>query len=277
MLVPFALSDSWPLGLAGGCTGCRSDVTVDTRPSAYESRSDPQQAVDKRLEPDYPAAEPESEANATSSSTSARRAVREVVETILLALVIFVAVRALVLNFKVDGRSMMPNLINHEMLLVNRNVYFHFDLNELRNVLPGDDTDEEDIVYPLHPPERGDIIVFNPPLNVPSDKPYIKRVIGLAGDTVVIRDGSVFVNDIELEEPYIASGITDCESGRECGPVDVPEGEVFVLGDNRGDSSDSRVFGPVPIDNVIGKAWITYWPLSEFDIVPHYDYPELSG
>lgn len=224
-----------------------------------------------------PVGETNTEPGPEPEATSSKRAVREIVETILLALVIFVAVRALVLNFKVDGKSMMPNLINHEMLLVNRNVYFHFDLNDVRNMLPGKDTAAEDIVFPFHPPDRGDIIVFNPPLAVPSDKPYIKRVIGLPGDTVAIRDGSVFVNDVQLQEPYIAAGITECGAPRECGPLTVPEGDIFVLGDNRGDSSDSRVFGPVPIDNVIGKAWITYWPLDEFDLVPHYDYPELSG
>lgn len=215
--------------------------------------------------------------SAPQRDAKARRAVREIVETIILAVVIFVAVRAVVLNFKVDGRSMLPNLVNHEMLLVNRNVYFHFDSNEILSLLPGEDSEVENIVYLFHPPERGDIIVFEPPTAVPSTKPYIKRVIGLPGDTVVIRNGSVFVNDVELDEPYIEDGITTCRGERQCAPVEVPEGTVYVLGDNREDSSDSRAFGPVPIDNIIGKAWITYWPPDEFGIVPHYDYPELSG
>lgn len=249
---------------------------MNDRTRAYESLADPDHA---RQTPDIQPAtgDPAADSEQADPKRSTRRAVREVVETLLLALVIFVAVRALVLNFKVDGRSMMPNLVNHEMLLVNRNIYFHFDANEVRNLLPGEDTDHEDVVYPFHPPERGDVIVFNPPLDVPSDKPYIKRVVGLAGDTVEIRDGSVFINDVQLDEPYIASGITSCRRTEQCSRITVPEDEIFVLGDNRGDSSDSRVFGPVPIDNVIGKAWITYWPLREFDIVPHYDYPELSG
>lgn len=252
---------------------------MENRTPTYEPPPEVAPRPDQDHAPDVLLGEPEVKGDAKSSSPArtSGRAIREIIETILLALVIFVAVRALVLNFKVDGSSMRPNLINNEMLLVNRNVYFHFDLNDVRNLLPGDDTADEDIVFPFHPPERGDIIVFTPPLDVASDKPYIKRVIGLAGDTVAIRDGSVYVNDVELEEPYIADGITGCRGARECTPVTVPEGEVFVLGDNRGDSSDSRVFGPVPIDNVIGKAWIAYWPLDEFDIVPHYDYPELSG
>ncbi|MEJ7761390.1 MAG: signal peptidase I [Thermomicrobiales bacterium] len=211
------------------------------------------------------------------SRSGVGRAVREIVETIILAAVIFVAVRAVVLNFKVDGSSMLPNLVNTEMLLVNRNVYFNFDRNAVLNLLPGDDREGEDITYVFHPPERGDIIVFDPPTARPSEQPYIKRVIGLAGDVIQIRNGSVFVNDVELDEPYIAAGITGCTTERFCGPVTVPEGSIFVLGDNRNNSTDSRVFGPVPIDDIIGKAWLTYWPMKHFDLVPHYDYPELSG
>ncbi|MDQ3167114.1 MAG: S26 family signal peptidase, partial [Chloroflexota bacterium] len=84
-------------------------------------------------------------------------------ETIVLAAIIFVAVRAVVLNFKVDGPSTLPSLIDREMPLVDRNVYFHFDQNDPRNLLPGEDREGEDIVYPFHLPERGAIIVFDPP------------------------------------------------------------------------------------------------------------------
>jgi signal peptidase I len=201
-------------------------------------------------------------------------AIREIVETLLLAFVIFVAVRAVVLNFRVDGSSMVPNLHNKEMLLVNRNVYFHFDMNEWLDKLPFVERDGEHIVYPFHPPQRGDIIVFNPP--TVSDKPYIKRVIGLPGDTITIENGSVYRNGVKLDEPYIQDGITDCPRTK-CDPVRVPEGEVYVLGDNRKNSTDSRIFGPVPVENIIGKAWITYWPLDDFGLVPHFDYPGTSG
>jgi signal peptidase I len=204
---------------------------------------------------------------------SAARAVREIVETLLLALIIFVAVRALVLNFRVDGNSMVPNLQDQEMLLVNRNVYLHFDVNKWLNYLPGDDREEPRIVYPFHPPERGDIIVFNPP--VESEKPYIKRVIALAGETVEIKaDGYVYINGQKLDEPYIQGPITECTS-RKCDAVTVPEGAVYVLGDNRRNSSDSRIFGPVDVDDIIGKAWLTYWPFDDLGLVPHYDYPGI--
>lgn len=200
-------------------------------------------------------------------------AVREIVETLLLAFVIFVAVRAVVLNFKVDGESMAPNLQNQEMLLVNRNVYFHIDLNGWLDALPGVERDGERIVYPFHPPERGDIIVFEPP--TVSDKPFIKRVIGLPGETITIENGFVYIDGVQLEESYIEGGITECNRSR-CDPITVPEGSVYVLGDNRRHSSDSRIFGTVEIDDIIGKAWVTYWPLSDFGFVPHYDYPEIS-
>src|SRR5215217_3554316 len=206
-----------------------------------------------------------------TAAKSATRAVREIVETLLLALIIFVAVRALVLNFRVDGSSMVPNLHDQAMLLVNRNVYLHFDLNNWLNYLPGDDREGQHIVYPFHPPERGDIIVFNPP--VASEKPYIKRVIAVAGETVEIKqDGYVYIDGQKLDEPYIQGPITECNV-RKCEPVTVPEGDIYVLGDNRRNSSDSRIFGPVDVDNIIGKAWLTYWPMEDFGLVPHYDYP----
>jgi signal peptidase I len=141
------------------------------------------------------------------------------------------------------------------------------------DIIPGVDRSGQDIVYPFHPPERGDIIVFNPP--TVSDKPYIKRVIGLPGETITIADGFVYVNGVKLDEPYIDGAITECNRSK-CDPVTVAEGSVFVLGDNRRNSSDSRIFGPIKVDSIIGKAWITYWPFSDFGLVPHFDYPGIS-
>jgi len=224
------------------------------------------------VEPAATAAVPVAEPPARASVRPAVRAAREIAETLVLALVIFLGVRLLVLNFRVDGASMIPNLSNREMLLVNRNAYLHFDLNGVLNLLPGDDRDGERIVYPLDPPERGDIIVFEPPTD--SDKPYIKRVIALPGETVVIRNGDVYIDDTLLDEPYIEEGITDCITFG-CDPLTIAEGEVFALGDNRDNSSDSRSFGPFPVENIIGKAWFTYWPTGDIGLVPHYDYPGL--
>lgn len=199
---------------------------------------------------------------------------RELIETILLTLVIFVAVRTLVVNFRVDGESMHPSLTNGEYLLVNKAVYFHFDLNKMRNALPGPDTQAKDVVYLFHPPQRGDIIVFDPPVN--SDKPYVKRVIGLPGDHIAIHDNKVFVNGRPIEEPYIAAPpqYTYPTTG---GDITVASGNIFVLGDNRNNSSDSHHFGQVPLDSVIGKAIISYWPRDTFGFIPHERYAGADG
>jgi signal peptidase I len=186
-------------------------------------------------------------------------------------------VRTLVVNFRVDGESMHPSLQNGEYLLVNKAVYFHFDLNAVRNLVPGQHHDGQDIVYLFHPPQRGDIIVFDPPVR--SDKPYVKRVIALAGETVAIHDGKVFVNGEALNEPYIADvphypyplGATGG------GEFVVPPGMIFVLGDNRNNSSDSHVFGAVPLDSVIGKAFISYWPPDGVGLIPHERYVGANG
>lgn len=204
--------------------------------------------------------------------TGRRRALtfaRELIETILLTLVIFVAVRTLVVNFRVDGESMSPSLNNGQYLLVNKAVYFHLDLNAVRNIIPGQHRQGQDEVYLFHPPQRGDIIVFDPPLR--SDKPYVKRVIGLPGDRIMVHDNKVYVNGAALTEHYIAAPphYTYPLGG---GEFTVPAGTIFVLGDNRNNSSDSHVFGQVPLDNVIGKAIISYWPPEGFGFIPHERY-----
>ncbi|HRA46790.1 MAG TPA: signal peptidase I, partial [Thermomicrobiales bacterium] len=180
---------------------------------------------------------------------------------------IFFGVRLLVLNFKVDGQSMLPNLINNELLLVNRNAYGEIDLNDWLNRIPGVNREGTWVVHRFAPPKRGQIIVFNPPNG--DDKPYIKRIIATEGEHVTFRNDHVFVNGVQLEEPYITRK-TVCD-GRWC-DFTVPDGYVYVLGDNRTASSDSRFFGPVPIDSIIGKAIFTYWPIKEIGLVPHHDY-----
>lgn len=231
-----------------------------------DSRGVPQDTDDERT----------SQTSATEGKKKSSSMVREVIETLLLALLIFVAVRAVVLNFRVDGQSMDSALANNEMLLVNRNAYFGFDQDQWLNWLPGVDYDEDDTWYPFGTPERGDVVVLSPPEGATADKPYIKRVIGLPGDTFAIRDDNVYINGIELVEPYLDSG-TVTENCRElCGPLEVPEGSVVVLGDNRSHSEDSRFFGFVPIENIIGKAWITYWPVDNIGIADHFEYPELN-
>lgn len=245
-------------------------------PDGYSIARDPDiahwQPAGSPTSPPEPGVQAVSAARAQPAK-SAGKALREIVETILLAAVIFFGVRLLVLNFKVDGSSMTPNLTDQELLLVNRNAYSDVDLNRILDYIPGIDRDEPWVIWEFDPPERGDIVVFDPPNG--DDKPYIKRVLALEGETISIRDGSVFVDGIELDEPYIRDGITECVRGESSCEWTVPEGSVFVMGDNRRNSTDSRTFGPVAVDSVIGKALVTYWPSDEIGIVPHYDYPEI--
>ncbi len=223
-----------------------------------------------RPRPESIAAAPAPEAQKSASSSGA---LREVIETLILAAIIFLGVRLVVLNFRVDGESMTPNLQDREMLLVDRNAYFHFDASTVDALLPGDQTAGGKEWYLFGAPQRGDIIVFDPPVNSP--KPYIKRIIGLPGDHITFNNGSVMVNGAALPEPYIDQK-TRCQRDEYCDVV-VPDGDVFVLGDNRGNSSDSRVFGPVSVDRIIGKAWVGYWPLDAVGFVPHYSYPDIPS
>lgn len=231
---------------------------------------------DERVLPTAEATAVDAEPAAAKTRHPAARAAREIVETLLLALIIFLAVRMVVLNFRVDGHSMDPNLDDAQMLLVNRNAYLSFDGNRLRNLLPGDDREGADEVYPFDPPERGDIVVFDPPVTDGEGKPYIKRVIGLPGERITFRKGDVLVDGQLLEEPYISGHITECDQEPENCRLTVPEGSVFVLGDNRDNSTDSRSFGTVDVDAIVGKAWFSYWPFDDLGLVPHYDYPGIA-
>jgi signal peptidase I len=192
-----------------------------------------------------------------------------VINTFMLALVIFLTARLLVLPYQVDGRSMAPNLEDRDRVLVNRAVYMHLDLAKFLDWIPGVDTSDT-AFYPFHSAERGDIVVLNPPQYSP--EPFIKRTIGVAGDVIDIKDGFVYVNGWQLDEPYIDGAVTDCGRSLYCARFVVPDGTIFVLGDNRQHSFDSRSFGPVPLDNVIGKAWFANWPADRIGFIPDYDY-----
>ena len=169
-------------------------------------------------------------------------------------LVFALLVIALVLVFvvqpvKVEGTSMLPRLHDGERIFVNKLVYY--DIPEL---------------------ERGDIVVFW----FPDDptKSYIKRVIGLPGDTVHVRGGRVFVNNKELQEPYLENSL-NVASGDDP-PVYVRPHYYFVMGDNRDNSSDSRSWGLVPEKYIYGKALFRYWPLSEASVIRHEtEYPDI--
>ncbi len=209
-----------------------------------------------------PPTAPETEKK-TRTGIRVGRLARDLIETVILALLIFVGVRAMVQNFRVEGSSMEGSLHNGQYILVNKATYFKVDLSFL-NFLPFFDAGDNPVHYIFGGPGRGDVVVFRFP-NQP-ERDFIKRVIGLPGDQVEIKDGLVFVNGHALDEPYELERPT-----HDYGPVVVPEGQYFVLGDNRNNSYDSRSWGFVPEDDIVGKAWLSYWPFSEFGMVsdPH--------
>jgi len=166
---------------------------------------------------------------------------RELIETLVLTLVIFLLVRFAAPNYRIEGFSMEPNFHDGQYLFVNR------------------------LVYLLRPPERGDVIVLIPPSNTARD--YIKRVVGLPGEHVQIVDGRVLINGQPLPEPYPLN-----RGSYSYGPVTVGPDEYFVLGDNRDYSSDSHSWGMLSANEVIGKAWVTYWPPDMMGLVPTYTY-----
>ena len=163
----------------------------------------------------------------------------DILETIILALVLYFGINALSARVRVDGFSMIPTLQNGEYILVNK------------------------LAYKTGTPNRGDIIVFRLPGDETQD--LIKRVIGLPGDTIKIKDGIVTINGQKLEEPYIA------QSPLYFGEWVIPNGSLFVLGDNRNDSRDSHQWGLLPLQNVIGKSVLIYWPPNDWKIINHTD------
>jgi signal peptidase I len=194
-----------------------------------------------------PDTQPEEEISSQAEEGSSHRpkvwsAVYEILETVLLAVVIWLAVNFTTARYVVDGSSMEPTLHTGQFLIVSR------------------------LAYRLGSPQRGDIIVFHFPGNPNED--YVKRIIGLPGETVTIQGDKVFVNGVPLQETYVSPGALMTYQGS----WTVPEGSYFVLGDNRAHSSDSRTWGMLSSEYIIGKAWICYWPPRYWGTVPHYTY-----
>lgn len=208
---------------------------------------------------------------------SVRNVVKELLETAIFILLIFFIVRGIVQNFKIEGSSMEPSLHSGQYVLVNKLIYFHFDINAPQRLLPGNDDLPAQVVYPFRMPERGDVIVLEFPRDVSKD--YIKRVIGLPGETVEVRDGVVYINNEPLDEPYLQGMLTNCSPGSACaqGPIVVPPDSIFVMGDNRSNSSDSREWGVLPLQHVIGQAWLLYYPVQDWGIIDHPSYAADSS
>ncbi len=191
-----------------------------------------------------------------------RRTARELVETLILALLIFLVVRSAVQNFRVEGSSMLPSLADGQYLIINKAIYTHINLRPLERVLPFLDFGDDPEWYIFRKPRRGDVVVFRFP-NDPN-RDFIKRIIGEPGDTVEVRGSVVYINGQPLDESYLENPPTYTY-----GPATVPPKQYFVLGDNRNNSYDSHVWGFVPRENIIGQAWLSYWPTDSFGLVPN--------
>ncbi len=188
------------------------------------------------------------------------RSLREFSETVITAAVIFVLLQVTTQTFRVVGPSMERTLIDGQHLLVNKTVYASFESDFLAELLPWvDEPEDTRTKYLFHGPAAGDIIVFQPPGGAAAD--FVKRVIGVPGDTIDIRDGKVFVNGEERD-----GDARTLRKGNLGYPITVPPDQYFVLGDNRGESNDSRVWEFVRADDIVGRVLIRYWPLSELKL-----------
>ena len=191
------------------------------------------------------------------------RIIREIFDAIVLALVIFFLISVSVQNFRVSGNSMDASLQDGEYLLVSKLNYLRIDMQRLSELIPFWDVEEPREVFAFSSPHRGDVIVFDPPFKTNQD--FVKRIVGLPGEQVELKNGRVYIDGRVLREPHT----TSCKPPRgEYCNVKLKEREYFVMGDNRGASNDSRDWGPVPLENIIGKVWVIYWPFSDFGFLP---------
>jgi len=157
---------------------------------------------------------------------------KEIIESVVIAVVLALLIRTFLFQFFwIPSRSMEPTLLINDRIVVTRFSYW------------------------LHEPQRDDVVVFKYPLDPKKD--YVKRLIGLPGEKLEIIDSKLYINDNLVEEPYLPEGLTF----ENFGPIEIPQGKYFMMGDNRNNSSDSRVWGFVDEDLLIGKAQLIYWPL----------------
>ena len=161
-----------------------------------------------------------------------RQMLIDILETLVISVVLFVLINSVSARIRVESVSMKGTLNPGDFVLVNRLAYKWSDVN------------------------RGDVVVFDPPFDSP--EPYVKRVIGLPGEVVRIEDGHVYVDDVLVQEPYLK---VDFHSN---GSWEIPADAIFVMGDNRNNSSDSRSWGTVPTENILGKALFVYWPVNQW-------------
>ena len=190
-----------------------------------------------------------------------REFIRELIETLLLSLAVFLALHLSVQNFRVEGSSMVPTLTEGQYIVANKIIYSRVTTDSVLRFLPfAQPSGEGNSLYTFHPPKHGEIIIFNFPSDQSRD--LVKRVIGLPGDTVEIQMGQVIRNGEPIDEPYVVN-----MDRRSYEPVEVPENSYYVLGDNRRSSSDSRDWGFLSDEHVVGRAWVSYWPTDKIGVL----------
>jgi signal peptidase I len=187
------------------------------------------------------APQPRAAQAAPTAGSSASSLLREVAEVVVLAIILYFGISFAVQAVHVEGLSMYATLDDNDYLIANK------------------------IDYRLHPPQRGDIIILRPPTD--NSKDFIKRVIALPGEKLLIRDGIVYINGHKLDEPYLPEAWTTLNNPAPWSVGDgavIPANDYFVMGDNRNRSQDSRIFGPISRDRIDGRAWFRIWPLDHF-------------
>lgn len=190
--------------------------------------------------PKKPSKTPESDLSVPPKYTMSRF-VRDVVEVVVPAIILFLIIRAFFLESRfVPSPSMVPTIQVQDRFLLNKTAYW------------------------FKSPQRFQIVVFKPPARAGVKDDFVKRIIGLPGEMIKIHGGVVYINDQPLPEPYITP---DRAPIGEFGPYIIPEGNVFVMGDNRNNSQDSRYWGPLPLENIKGEAWLRFWPLNRAGVI----------
>jgi signal peptidase I len=171
-------------------------------------------------------------------ASTASSLLRELAEVVVLAVILYFGISFAVQTVHVEGLSMFATLDDNDYLIADK------------------------IAYRLHAPQRGDIIILRPPTD--DSKDFIKRVIALPGERLLIRDGQVLINGHRLNEPYLPENWTSQANWGAPDGVVMPPNQYFVMGDNRNRSQDSRTFGPIGRDRIDGRAWFRIWPLNNF-------------
>ncbi len=191
-----------------------------------------------------------------------RRSVLDIIKALALAAAFFFVVQSVLQNYQVLGQSMEPNLHSGQHVIVNKAAYMSVDVDRLSKFIPFYDVDEGSEMHLLGEPQRGDVVVVRSPQE--SGKRLVKRIVALPGDSLEIEGGTIRINGESISEPYVLGNTRDRDKST------IPEGHYFVLGDNRTRSNDSNNFGPIHESQIIGKAWLVYWPLGDFGPVDSF-------